>query len=298
MPLNSHTSDARQVDNSGILYVVATPIGNLRDITLRALDILSEVDLIAAEDTRHTAGLLSAHGIKAHLLSYHEHNERSRTPSLIEKLKAGAKVAVVSDAGTPSVSDPGYRLITAAIENDILVVPIPGVSAPISALSAAGLATDSFVFAGFPAKKQKKRLADLKDLEKTSGTLVFYESPRRILGLIEEIMATMGDRYGVLAREMTKRYEEFIRGRLSELHTDLKKRPRIRGEFTLLVEGRRGDENVSMAAVRAEIEKRMESFENGLSELSKTIARKYGISRNQVYAEALKLKKNKDGPNG
>jgi 16S rRNA (cytidine1402-2'-O)-methyltransferase len=291
MPLNSHTSDAKQVDNSGILYVVATPIGNLRDITLRAIDILSEVDLIAAEDTRHTLRLLSAHGIKAHLVSYHEYNERSRIPYLIEKLKAGSTVAVVSDAGTPSVSDPGYRLITASIENHIPVVPIPGVSAPIAALSAAGLATDSFVFEGFPAKKKKKRLADLKELEKTSGTLVFYESPRRIMGLIEEIMATMGDRCGVLAREMTKRYEEFIRGRLSEIHANLKNRPRVRGEFTLLVEGRRGDENVSVAAVRAEIERRMESSGNGLPELSKTIARKYGISRNRVYAEALKLKR-------
>lgn len=291
MPLNSPTSDSGPLDNSGVLYVVATPIGNMRDITLRALDILAEVDLVVAEDTRSTARLLSAHGVRASLLSYHEHNERSRTPGLIEKLKTGAKIAVVSDAGTPSVSDPGYRLVAAAIENGISVTPIPGASAVIAALSAAGLATDAFVFAGFSTKRKQKRLADLKALEKSPATLVFFESPARILGLIEDIKVTLGDRRGVLAREMTKPHEEFIRGRLSALCAELKKRTRIRGEFTLLVEGLRDDENVSSSTVRAEIETRVNSSQNGLPEISKTIARKYGISRSQVYAEALKIKK-------
>lgn len=291
MLLTLHTNDSESIDVNGTLYVVATPIGNMKDITLRAIDILGKVDLVAAEDTRHTGKLLSFYGIRAKLISVHEHNERQRTPALIDRLKTGGSVAVVSDAGTPSVSDPGFRLVNAAIENDIKIVPVPGVSAPIAALSVSGLPTDSFVFAGFLSRKKKKRLADLTDLAREPRTLVFYESPKRILRLLEEIMATMGERYGVAAREMTKHYEEFIRGRLSEIHTRLKDRPQIKGELTLLVAGCEKNENVSILTVREEIRKMLGTQEEGLSGLSKTIAKKYSLPKKKVYEEALKLKR-------
>jgi len=283
-------SDAQHVDKKGNLYVVATPIGNMMDITLRALDVLEKVDVVAAEDTRQTSKLLSLHNLKGHLISYHEHNERQRTSTLINRLKAGASVALVSNAGTPSVSDPGYRLVKAAIENGIKVVPIPGVSAPITALSAAGLPTDSFVFVGFLARKKKKRLMELTDLAGEPRTIVIYESPRRILTLLEEIITIMGDRYGVLCREMTKLYEEFIRGKLSEILSRLEGRSETKGEFTLLLAGRE-EKTVSMETVRGELQKGLETAGCGLSGISKTIAKKYGLPKNKVYAEALKIKR-------
>ncbi len=215
-------------DKPGILYVVATPIGNRDDITIRALNILGHVDLVAAEDTRHTGRLLAHHNIKCHMISFHEHNENDRTPDLINRLKAGLSVALVSNAGTPSVSDPGYRLVKEAVINRIRVSPIPGVSAAIAALSVSGLPTDSFVFIGFPAKKKAKRLDQLKDLEGEGRTMVFYESPRRILTFLKEIITVMGDRYGVLSREMTKLHEEFIRGFLSEILSSLNARSAIK----------------------------------------------------------------------
>ena len=201
-------------EKTGKLYVVATPIGNKDDITLRALRVLGEVDFVAAEDTRHTGRFLAHHKIKSRLISYHEHNEAERTPDLIKKLMDGSSIAVVSNAGTPSVSDPGYRLVKTAIDSGIMVIPIPGVSATITALSAAGLPIDSFIFMGFPARKKGKRLKQLSGLANENKTIVFYESPRRILNLIEEIIIIMGDRYGVLSREMTKLHEEFLRGNL------------------------------------------------------------------------------------
>ena len=231
MPSNSH------IDETGALYVVATPIGNRDDITIRALNILGQVDLVAAEDTRHTGRLLAHHNIKCRMISFHEHNERERTPDLINRLKAGSSVALVSNAGTPSVSDPGYRLVKETIDSDIRVIPIPGVSAAITALCVAGMPTDSFVFVGFPAKKKARRLNQLNDLAGVHRTIVFYESPRRISTFLEEIIDIMGDRYGVLAREMTKLHEEFIRGLLSEILSSLNARPAIKGECTLLVTG-------------------------------------------------------------
>ena len=194
-------------NKTGELYVVTTPIGNMEDITIRALKTLAQVDLVAAEDTRHTGKLLEHHGIKNNLISYHEHNEKARTPVLIHRLKAGSSIALVTNAGTPTVSDPGYRLVKEAIANDTRVIPIPGVSAVITAVSAAGLPTDAFVFAGFPARKKSKRLEQLKALAHDNKTLIFYESPGRILSLMEEIMSVMGNRYCVLCREMTKLHE-------------------------------------------------------------------------------------------
>ncbi len=275
----------------GILYVVATPIGNRDDITIRALNTLGHVDLVAAEDTRHTGRLLAHHNIKCRMISFHEHNENERTPDLINRLKAGSSVALVSNAGTPSVSDPGYRLVKEAVINRIRVSPIPGVSAAIAALSVSGLPTDSFVFIGFPAKKKAKRLDQLKDLAGEGRTMVFYESPRRILTFLKEIISVMGDRYGVLSREMTKLHEEFIRGFLSKILSNLNERPVIKGECTLLLTGCEENKEISIKTVRTEIIKALEKKQSKLSELSKIIAKNYGLPKNKVYDEALKLKR-------
>jgi 16S rRNA (cytidine1402-2'-O)-methyltransferase len=290
MPLNSPINDPGKKNKGGTLYIVATPIGNRDDITIRALNILERADLIAAEDTRHTGRFLSHHNIKGSLVSYHEHNEKKRTPGLIKKLKQGLSVALVSNAGTPSVSDPGYCLIKEAIASHIKVVPIPGVSAAITALSAAGLATDSFVFIGFLPKTKNKRLKLLRELAKEQRTMIFYESPKRILKLLDEIKLIIGDRYGVLSREMTKLNEEFIRGSMSEILQNLKVRSAIKGEVTLLVKGLGKDKDVPFEIIKQEIKKNMKLTENSLPNLSKRIAIKYGLPKNKVYEMALKIK--------
>ena len=287
----NHSKKSVNVLPPGILYVVATPIGNRDDITLRALNILREVDLIAAEDTRKTRRFLELHALKSSLISYHEHNEAERTAKLIAKLKKGLSIALVSNAGTPTVSDPGYRLITTALADNLNVIPIPGVSAVTTALSVAGLPTDSFVFMGFPAKKKSKRRQQLSDLASETRTLIFYESPRRILTLLGEINAAMGDRYLVLAREMTKRYEEFLRGRLSEIVRQLKGRSDIKGEITLLVAGSDKPEIQSWEVVREQIRTAVINRRDSLSEIAREIAAKTGMSRNKIYTQALKIKK-------
>jgi len=274
----------------GILYVVATPIGNRDDITLRALNTLGHVDFVAAEDTRHTGRFLAHHNIKCRMISFHDHNENERTPDLINRLKDGSSVALVSNAGTPSVSDPGYKLVKEAVINRIRVIPIPGVSAAIAALSVSGLPTDSFVFIGFPPRKKAKRLDQLKNLAGECRTMVFYESPKRILTFLKEIISVMGDRYGVLSREMTKLHEEFIRGLLSEILSSLNERPAIKGECTLLLTGCEKNKEVSINTLETEIIKALEKKQSKLSELSKIIAQKYGLPKNKVYDEALKLK--------
>jgi len=262
----------------------------MQDITLRALNILGKVDLIAAEDTRHTGKLLSYHNIKNNLISYHEHNEEERTPVLVHQLKTGSAIAVVSNAGTPTVSDPGYRLIKNAIENNIKVIPVPGASAVTTALSIAGLPTDSFLFAGFLPRKKAKRIKQLKELVNNTQTLIFYQSPGRIISFMEEILNVMGDRYAVLCREMTKLHEECLRGRLSELMDTLSRRSAVKGECTLLVKGCEENKKVSEEIVRAELIKLLEKKGDKLSILSRTVAQKYGLSKNEVYETALKLK--------
>jgi len=290
MPLNSPTDDRKDKIKKGNLYIVATPIGNEDDITLRAVKVLGDVDLIAAEDTRETGKLLAYHKIKNNLISYHEHNETRRTPGLIEKLEKGLSIALVSDAGTPSVSDPGYRLINEAIAKNIRIIPVPGVSAATAALSASGLATDSFIFIGFIAKKKEKRKNRLKKLVNENKTIIFYESPRRILSFLDEIVETMGDRHAVLAREMTKRYEEFIRGLLSDIRKNLKKRPSIKGELTLLVAGNDSSTPVSLDAVRDDIIKCLKGKETRLSDLARMLSKKHNLPKNTIYDEALKIK--------
>ena len=290
MPLNSPINDSGKKNKDGNLYIVATPIGNRDDITLRALNILEQADIIAAEDTRHTGRFLSHHKIKGNLVSYHEHNEKKRTPDLIKKLKQGLSVALVSNAGTPSVSDPGYCLIKAAIASNIKVIPIPGVSAAITALSAAGLPTDSFVFIGFLSKTKNKRFKQLRELANEQRTLIFYESAKRILKLLDEIKLIIGDRYGVLSREMTKLHEEFIRGSMSEILQNLKARPAIKGEITLLVKGYVKDNDVPLKIVRQEIKNNLELADNRISSIAKQIAIKYGLPKSKVYEMALKIK--------
>jgi 16S rRNA (cytidine1402-2'-O)-methyltransferase len=221
-------------DPGGCLYLVATPIGNLEDITLRALRILREADQIAAEDTRHTQKLLSHYEISRPLVSYHEHNEMTRAPELLIALEQGAKIALVSDAGMPLVSDPGHRLVTLCVRHQIPVVPIPGPSALLAALSASGLPNEEFLFVGFLPARTGERQRALERLRIEDRTIIFYEAPHRIAECVADAREILGDRPACLAREVTKLHEEFRRGKLSELAASLEERP-ARGEITLLI---------------------------------------------------------------
>jgi 16S rRNA (cytidine1402-2'-O)-methyltransferase len=221
----------------GTLHIVSTPIGNREDITLRALRILKEADFIAAEDTRHTGLLLRHFGIQTPLTSYFEGNELKKKEFILSKLKEGNQIALVSDAGTPGVSDPGFRLIQGAIENQISVVPVPGPSAVIAALSVSGLPTDAFLFKGFLPHKSKKRKDLLKQLEEVRETLILYESPHRISETLNDIFETLGDREMVLTRELTKVYEEVLRGKVSEIKNQIGER-KLKGEVTLVISGK------------------------------------------------------------
>ncbi len=231
--MHSFQSDKKK----GILYVVSTPIGNLEDITLRALRILKEADLIAAEDTRRTLLLLKHFNIHAPLTSYFEGNEMKKREVILSRLNRGDRVALVSDAGTPGISDPGYRLIRLAIEYEIPVVPIPGPSAVITALSVSGLPTDAFLFKGFLPNKSKRRREFLKQLEELRETLIFYESPHRLLESLKDILEILGDREAVLTRELTKVYEEILRGNVSEIRRQIGEK-KLKGEITLIVSGK------------------------------------------------------------
>src|SRR5450755_3540397 len=221
-------------ETTGCLYLVGTPIGNLEDITLRALRILREADQIAAEDTRHTQKLLQHYQIARPLVSYHEHNEMTRAPELLIALEQGAKIALVSDAGTPLVSDPGYRLVALCLRHQIPVVPIPGPSALLASLSACGLPTEEFLFVGFLPQRGGERRRALERLRIEDRTIIFYEAPHRVAECVADAREILGDRPACLAREVTKLHEEFRRGKLSELMASLEERP-ARGEITLLV---------------------------------------------------------------
>ncbi len=221
----------------GTLYIVSTPIGNREDITLRALRILKEADLIAAEDTRHTSLLLRHFGIQTPLTSYFEGNELRKKEFILSKLRQGHQIALVSDAGTPGISDPGFRLIQTAIENQITIVSIPGPSAVIAALSVSGLPTDAFLFKGFLPHKSKKKRDLLGQLEEVRETLIFYESPHRLSETLNDIFDILGDREMVLTRELTKIYEEVLRGRVSEIQTQMGER-KLKGEITLVISGK------------------------------------------------------------
>jgi 16S rRNA (cytidine1402-2'-O)-methyltransferase len=269
---------------SGTLYIVATPIGNLEDITLRALRILREVDRIACEDTRQTRKLLDRHGISKPLVSYHEHNEPARAEALLRELQAGANIALVSDAGTPLIADPGYRLVAQARAAGVTVSPIPGPSALISTLSASGLPTDSFFFGGFlPAKKTQRRKI-LDEVRRYPATLVFYEAPHRIGEALQDIAEVLGPRQITLGRELTKIHEEFLTGEVSEIRQTLAGRPPMKGEITLLIaKGER-----SAAADAIPIEAAFDTLiEAGIPRMDamKTLARERGLSKREIYGK-------------
>ena len=273
---------------SGTLYLVATPIGNLADITHRALQVLKDVDLIACEDTRHTHKLLQHYGITTKTISYHEHNEQQRTTHLIDLLKQGSDVAVVSDAGTPAISDPGFRLVRAAIENDVAVVPVPGPSALISALVAAGLPTDEFFFAGFLPPRTNARRTRLGELKTVPGTLIFYEAPHRLAGTLKDAYEILGEREAVVARELTKLHEEIKRGRLSELASFYVDEENPRGEIVVVI-----DRNVigeSTSETEASIAALVDQYEqDGLDHRAalKKAARELGLSRAEAYRRLI-----------
>jgi 16S rRNA (cytidine1402-2'-O)-methyltransferase len=295
MPSTSPSDNRPAAVAPGTLYVVATPIGNLEDITLRALAVLRAVDLVAAEDTRKTALLMRHFGISVPLISYHEHNETARTPELLRRLEAGAAIALVTTAGTPCISDPGYRIVAAAAAAGRPVVPVPGPSAAAAALSAAGLPTDAFVFEGFLSKKAGRRAARLKALAAETRTLILYESPQRIVALLESMLPEFGNRPAVLARELTKRYEEFVRGGLGDILATVKTRSEIKGECTLLVAGRAEEGAASWADAREDIRRGLASGSKGLSDLAREVAHTHGLPRQAVYEEALRLKSEDTG---
>lgn len=263
------------------LYLIATPIGNLEDITLRALRILrEEASIIACEDTRHTQKLLDHHGIRKPLVSYHEHNERARAKDLLDVLERGESVALASDAGTPLISDPGYRIVTAAIEKGIPVVPVPGASALLGALAASGLPTDQFRFIGFfPAKSGARRKA-IEALAVDRSTTIAYEAPHRVLDTLADLATLLGERPIVLAREMTKIHEEFLRGSASEIREKLAARGVVKGEVTLVIAG--GGESVLSEDPLAEVE-RLQG--EGLDRMSavKAVAKRLGLPKREVY---------------
>jgi 16S rRNA (cytidine1402-2'-O)-methyltransferase len=275
------------------LYLIATPIGNLEDITLRALRILrEEAALIACEDTRQTRKLLDYFEIRKPLVSYHEHNEAARSEELTEALERGESVALVSDAGTPLVSDPGYRVVTAAIERGFPVVPVPGPSAVLAALAASGLPTDQFRFIGFLPAKATARRNMLQELVPEPGTVVCYESPHRILESLADIAESLGDRPVVLARELTKLHEEFLRGTARAIRSQLEQRGSVRGEITLVIG--RSTEKPEVADPLAEIAKLQEEGFDRMDAI-KTVAKRMGLPKREVYRLAAEQDSNPPG---
>ena len=275
--------------NAGTLYIVGTPIGNLEDMTVRAVRILQTVDLIAAEDTRHTGKLLHHFQIKTPQISYHEHNLTTRTSELLSKLQQGRSIALVSDAGMPGISDPGYELVKACADHDITIVPIPGASAVITALTASGLPSDRFIFEGFlPAKSQARR-THLESLRSESRTIVFYESPHRLRATLQDFAESFGgDRSITLARELTKLHEEFWRGTVAEaIELYLKREPQ--GEYTIVVAGAESVQVVlSETALKFELQSLLDQ---GLSrsDASRQLAQQTSLPRRQIYQLALSL---------
>jgi 16S rRNA (cytidine1402-2'-O)-methyltransferase len=266
----------------GTLYVVATPLGHLEDVTLRALRVLREVSLVACEDTRRTRALLLAHGIRTPTTSYFEHNERFKTAEVLATLRAGRAVALVSDAGTPAISDPGYRLVRDARDAGIAVVPVPGPSAVAAALSVCGLPSDRFLFVGFlPAKRGARRRA-LEALARERATLVFFESPVRVVECLSDLLATLGDREAFLCRESTKAHEEYLRAPLSSLRERLLARGGVKGEVTLVVSGAR--EVAASTEDPVVLYRRLAAEGLTRREAVKEAARRSGRRAREVYA--------------
>jgi 16S rRNA (cytidine1402-2'-O)-methyltransferase len=278
------------------LYLVATPIGNLEDITLRALRVLKEVDLIACEDTRQTQKLLNHYAIATRTTSYHEHNEAARSAPLVKQMEDGASVALVTDAGMPGISDPGYRLIALAIQHGLPVVPVPGASAFLAALVASGLPTDSFRFNGFLPAKRGERRAALKAIDTSPRTQLFYEAPHRIVGTLTDVAEVLGaQRNVVVAREVTKLHEEFLRGRAGDVLENLKSRESVKGEITLLIGKAEDDANTSTGhvgtaalgrpTVRQRVEQIMAEEKVDQKAALKKVAKERGVSKSEAYRQ-------------
>lgn len=273
----------------GTLYLVATPIGNLEDMSPRAVRILKEVSLIAAEDTRHTGKLLKHFEIETPQTSYFEHNKANKLDHIIEKLSSG-DVALVSDAGTPAINDPGYELVKAALASNFDVVPVPGPSAPVAALTASGLPTDSFLYLGYLPHKTSERHKSIGQVSNVTHTLIFLESPYRIVESLEDLLSILGDRQICVAREMTKMYEEFWRGNISGAVEYFKSQP-ARGEFTLVVEGKPKDENDKWSegqlieSIKDELQK-----EKSTKDISTDLAELSGWSKKEIYALVNRVK--------
>jgi 16S rRNA (cytidine1402-2'-O)-methyltransferase len=283
---------------AGTLYLVSTPIGNLEDITHRAVRLLSEVDVIACEDTRHTKKLLNHYGIKTSTISYHEHNESERAAELLERLKLGADVAIVSDAGTPGISDPGFRLARLAIENDVRVVPVPGASALIAALVASGMPTDEFFFGGFLPARSGARRTRFSELRLIAATLIFYEAPHRIAATLRDAHEILGERQAVVARELTKMHEEIVRGPLSELAARFSSSESARGEMVLIIdrtviegEGEKDKAVASIAALVTKLES--EGFDHRAA--LKRAARDLGLTRAEAYRRLVAERRQERG---
>jgi 16S rRNA (cytidine1402-2'-O)-methyltransferase len=269
----------------GILYLVATPIGNLEDITLRALRILKEVDLIACEDTRYTARLLTRYGIATPRESYHNFNEESRSPRLMQMLREGKNIALVSDSGSPLISDPGYEIVSSCRREGISVIPIPGPSAAIAALIGSGLPSDSFCFAGFLPARGALRRRRLEELAATPATLIFYEAPHRLLKSLEDMVAVLGVRRACMARELTKVHEEFLQGTLAEILDIVRSRPKIQGEITLVIERGKAEQAAleCPASLKQHLDMEIQKTGSSRNEALKSIAQQRGITRKEAY---------------
>jgi len=281
--------------DGGILYICGTPIGNLEDITLRALKILKEVKLIAAEDTRHTKKLLNHYQINTKVTSYYEYNKFKKATYLVEILKNGQDIALVSDAGMPGISDPGYVLINLALKNNIKIIPVPGVSALITALVVSGLPADKFVFEGFLPRKIKERKRYFKSIENEERTIIFYEAPHRLKRALKDMLDILGERKIVIARELTKRYEEIIRGKLSQVLTEISTKE-IKGEITLVVQGgikKKGNDIIDFLIKECIIEEYLNKLKKqGYSDkdIIKIAQEKLNIPKNLIYKKLLEMK--------
>ena len=281
--------------DTGILYICGTPIGNLEDITLRALKILKEVNLIAAEDTRHTLKLLNHYQINTKVTSYYEYNKFKKAPYLVEILKNGQDIALVSDAGMPGISDPGYVLIDLSLKNSIKIIPVPGVSALITALVVSGLPIDKFVFEGFLPRKIKERKRYFKSIENEERTIIFYETPHRLKRALKDMLEILGDRKVVIARELTKIYEEIIRGKLSQVLSGIDSKE-IKGEITLIVQGgikKKENDSIDFLIKECIIKEYLNKLKKqGYSnkDIIKITQEKLNIPKNLIYKKLLEMK--------